>query len=751
MLKTKNKFSIFHSPFSTRWQGQRGQIALVVLLVMIVMLTLGITVAQRGLFDVKLSEQEEESSRAFQAAETGVEEALRTLTGTGGQKVGLGTDTEYEVGVEEAGQNGLVTAEPVEVGETLEVDVTGSGGLNSVLVNFIDKGTENCDADGVAAVEVVAVRTSGVLTRRAYDVNSTRAGSNGFTVVGKGDFSFQDKTFCAQVNVAVPADTKEVRVRPFYASTTIGVQPQPNDVLAPQYRVISSRGETGSGVTRVVEVRRGNPQAASIFDYVLFSGNDLTKPYSGGGLPSPSPSPTPSPSPSPTPPPGGPWWDNAWRYRVPLLINNPASQVTRFRLDFGNAASAIGAWVEVDWVELSAPGAMRWEFNTNGNTEGWSLYDPNTSDSQLSVAGGVLRWHLDGSDSYVRAPSRTFTTSASQTVKVRYKIDFGGNPVTGQFYWITPQDGVWGANNKWGVFSHIADGAWHEVEIPVGQRWNVPILTDHQVLLTLESESTTDEIALIQAGKLQVDCDDIRVLDSDNATLLPHWLETNGGLINCYGGNGRVWIRVPSIPGGGKTVYLYYGNSAASSASSLPGTFDPIGATWNNNWKYSGDNGGKERDWQSEITRFNQNITGWTDVNIRTDYVSDCSQCHWFVRSRELFILKGEIRYSGRVDDDEVWTLISSWGEWYRIGGDEDDADGADAHSWSNRPFTQDPDDPFIPPKEGRYIWAGRGNEGQGGEALIISRIDVGLANIYTRKQVRPEPTVSMGMEQMRP
>lgn len=56
--------------------GQEGQILLVVVLTMIVALTVGLSVAARVVTELKLSKQNEESQRAFQAAESGIQQAL---------------------------------------------------------------------------------------------------------------------------------------------------------------------------------------------------------------------------------------------------------------------------------------------------------------------------------------------------------------------------------------------------------------------------------------------------------------------------------------------------------------------------------------------------------------------------------------------------------------------------------------------------------------------------------------------------
>lgn len=68
---------------------------------------------------------------------------------------------------------------------------------------------------------------------------------------------------------------------------------------------------------------------------------------------------------------------------------------------------------------------------------------------------------------------------------------------------------------------------------------------------------------------VQNDGDDIRVVDANNTTVLSHCL-TEFSYANQ---TAMVWVKVPSIPAGTKSIYLYYGNAAASSTSSGSDTF----------------------------------------------------------------------------------------------------------------------------------------------------------------------------------
>jgi prepilin-type N-terminal cleavage/methylation domain-containing protein len=96
-------------------------------------------------------------------------------------------------------------------------------------------------------------------------------------------------------------------------------------------------------------------------------------------------------------------------------------------------------------------------------------------------------------------------------------------------------------------------------QITINNTSNSNNLTDYQVLVTLDTQS------LISAGKMRSDCGDIKFTDSDGQTLLNYWLESG-----CNTTNTRIWVKVLSIPANStKTIYVYYGNLGATSASKM--------------------------------------------------------------------------------------------------------------------------------------------------------------------------------------
>ncbi|MFC1711700.1 DUF2341 domain-containing protein [Patescibacteria group bacterium] len=84
-------------------------------------------------------------------------------------------------------------------------------------------------------------------------------------------------------------------------------------------------------------------------------------------------------------------------------------------------------------------------------------------------------------------------------------------------------------------------------------------LTDFQIKITL------DTATLITAGKMQSDCDDIRVTDV-NGNQLDHWIAASGNK-GCNQSDTAIWTKATSIPTSGSVVYVYYGNPSSYSAS----------------------------------------------------------------------------------------------------------------------------------------------------------------------------------------
>ena len=89
-------------------------------------------------------------------------------------------------------------------------------------------------------------------------------------------------------------------------------------------------------------------------------------------------------------------------------------------------------------------------------------------------------------------------------------------------------------------------------------------LTDYQVKIVLDTES------LISAGKMNADCSDIRIVDSDDSTKLPYWIADG----TCNSSSTEIWTKLDLTASSTKTIYVYYGNSGATSESNGDNVFN---------------------------------------------------------------------------------------------------------------------------------------------------------------------------------
>ena len=82
------------------------------------------------------------------------------------------------------------------------------------------------------------------------------------------------------------------------------------------------------------------------------------------------------------------------------------------------------------------------------------------------------------------------------------------------------------------------------------------VQTDFQVSIALDTS------ALVTAGKMQTNCDDLRVTDV-NGKLTDFWLDS------CNNTGSNIWIKIASVPTTDLVYYVYYGNDAASNGETV--------------------------------------------------------------------------------------------------------------------------------------------------------------------------------------
>jgi len=200
-----------------------------------------------------------------------------------------------------------------------------------------------------------------------------------------------------------------------------------------------------------------------------------------------------------------------------------------------------------------------------------------------------------------------FLLLASSLIFVNFaREDRGGGMVLGAstYHW-TQTDWIGGASsgvitgtvNTYTALSNLDVSTAGELKMKIKTDWALPTwlyripitvnngsggeLTDFQYYVDLNT------ISLIAAGKLQSNCADIRVTDSVG-TSLPYWIQTSAN--QCNTGHTYVWTK-STLASGDNTIYVYYGNSGATTAENGNNVFDffddfndgSIGASWTTN------------------------------------------------------------------------------------------------------------------------------------------------------------------------
>ena len=292
---------------------QKGQVIVILLLLMLVALSIGLAVTQRSVTDVTTSTQTEQSSRAFSAAEAGLEKALSGQTSgsfsldnsassniqaSAWLPVDSGTGIEYPpIGRETTAQFWFTDPAPGQEGVTYTGD--------SALLYFgnPNAGTEN-DKPAVE-VEVVMLASGKFYSQTYfYDSDSTRVAGNGFkpvsctgnAVLSKGILGNNHEFYC---KVQIPQPYFNVfpnpagsgkcyqsrvcqlilaRVRLLYSSQNhkIALEPIGNTQLPRQVQIYNSTGIAGQS-QKQIQAFKVRDVVPPWFNFAVFSINEIKK------------------------------------------------------------------------------------------------------------------------------------------------------------------------------------------------------------------------------------------------------------------------------------------------------------------------------------------------------------------------------------------------------------------------------------------------------------------------------------------
>ncbi len=269
---------MFCAPYKSM---RSGQAVVVVVLVLGIILTIGISVAMRGVTEVNVSTTQKESTIALEAAEAGVEQALGgyvTTTATGTTANASFDVTRTDIA---AGQTSYIVPYKLDRGDVATVYMTGFTGTN-VCVYW---GENNTDS---GAVEVILYSTNGTsYSTGRYGVDRDPA------VHGNGFASPNAHANCTLVfpanktyislatDLGMPGGYSPVmlRIRPLYNANPVSIAVSNGTgaaVFPSQGSEIYSTGRTAD-VAQRVKASALNTDLPFMFDAAVFSGGSLVQ------------------------------------------------------------------------------------------------------------------------------------------------------------------------------------------------------------------------------------------------------------------------------------------------------------------------------------------------------------------------------------------------------------------------------------------------------------------------------------------
>lgn len=265
-----------------RRDHQSGQIGIIVVLIMVVLLTIGLSLASRTTKEVALSTQEEESTRVFNAAEVGVEQALSTNLAFAG-------DVYTSNPISPTGSNATVTYTINKqyqlemqifqgVSATIQLtDTTHPAPPASLLIDWSKE--VDCATQAPAALLVSIYSVDKTVTpadvKVRYETYEPCGRGNGFgtaLTVGVDANGYRN-----HATIPLAANDTFMRIKPVYNDTKMLVHPSSGQMPVQSYAIRSSGNNNNGTENRNVQVVRSLPTAPSIFDYVLFSGSTIVK------------------------------------------------------------------------------------------------------------------------------------------------------------------------------------------------------------------------------------------------------------------------------------------------------------------------------------------------------------------------------------------------------------------------------------------------------------------------------------------
>lgn len=270
-----------NSQFSTL-NSKSGQALLVIVLIMVIGLTVGLAVASRSIINVRTSTEEENSQRAFSAAEAGIEKVLKTGASTSTSGLNNNSTFNTTIAVVSGTEIILNGANPVPKDEGVDIwlvphlsnnkpdyaNPSCSSPCNANLWIYWGLDPTDCNNAAIEIVTIYGPVGAPKSSRVAFDPCVSRRASNGFANPPNGGSS-GGKLFKYKSNSITMRDGLIIRVVPIYKNAIIGVNT--TQALPSQGKKIESTGTSGSTQRKINYIQGYPALPVELFPNILFS------------------------------------------------------------------------------------------------------------------------------------------------------------------------------------------------------------------------------------------------------------------------------------------------------------------------------------------------------------------------------------------------------------------------------------------------------------------------------------------------
>lgn len=256
----------------------KGQAVIIIIVGMVIALTIGLSVAAQSIINLQQTSDEEQSQRAFSAAEAGVERALSENEPV--SNVDLGNNTVIrEVTVDNITQNNLLLNDGLPALKNDPIDIWLSqypdyNSPRSGTINIYWGSATDCTEAALEITIISGVSVNSAVTQKyAADPCTTRGNNfsaNGQNGYATGTFTVAGTQLSNRQTINV-TNGYVARIVPLYSSTTIGVIASGGMSLPSQGSRIESTGQVGN-TQRKITVYRGFPKVPyEFFPNAIFS------------------------------------------------------------------------------------------------------------------------------------------------------------------------------------------------------------------------------------------------------------------------------------------------------------------------------------------------------------------------------------------------------------------------------------------------------------------------------------------------